>query len=329
MAKGNLEISERDFNMLKLINKYGFIKKETLVRYFLENEIDIIYNSYVYKRIVKLQKYNYLKAERLAYGLGEKGIEYLELMGIDILYSSPPKGEKVKANYKDNDILFKMKFKNIQSRIEFLKEEESIGHSISKIKIFAGVGWNDPEEKYLIYRVEKRFTKMTLERILKDIENSYIKNIIIIADNLNQFKRYKNEFKKSKLNKALIIPNTSLGFETLELYVKGYFINENLVEFISKVAPNANAKMVNNRMEVFNEFTSNLMVLDLKKELLESNLANIQKVPSASVIFSEVYMDYFIEKDTFKINKKTDSKVTQNNRKVTLENFKEKLKISL
>lgn len=323
-----LEIGEKDFNILKFINSFGFVRKETLIRKFFDSDIENIYNSYLYRRIKKLKKYNYIDSKMSAYCLGKKGTEYLELMGVEILYSSLPKGEKIKSSYKDNDVLLKLGFNEIESRISFLKDEERKGHIISKIKIFAGVAWNLKDERFLIYRINKRFTKSIFERIINDSENSYIRNVVLVCSgDLNQFKKHKNSFRKSKLNKVFLIPNTELGFETLKLKNNGYFEDKYLVEFINKMAKEANAKIEDNRIKVFNEFSSNLMILDLKKEILENNLANLQKVSSASVIFSEIYMDYFSLKDTYKSSSKSNLNVNQNNRKVTISNFKKMLNI--
>lgn len=294
-----IELNERDYDIFNLLNIYGCIKKRRLVEIFSEKNTDYK-NSSVARRLRKLCKFNYLKSIGISYMLTKLGREVLEDDGVEVLYLNEIRDRNALSLYKASEVMLKLKFKYKQSRIQFIRSEEESGRSVQNIKSFSGIVWNETNEKFIVYKIDKKFTTSNISRMKIDLKSSKLQNIILVVDSFLQVKKFKNEIADINLNKFLVIIDNEKGYELLDLYMKENLNDENLIEYISLVSDKSNPRINQNMLETFNTPTINLMLLDIKKEVQNSSLATLRRFPELNFIYEKSYSEYFEEDE--KIN---------------------------
>ncbi|EGT0691175.1 hypothetical protein ACSW9V_15540 (plasmid) [Clostridium perfringens] len=325
------EISSRDLEIFKLINKYGYVKKSSFIMEFSESNLKFK-NSHLSTRLKKLENYKYIKSNGHSYALDEKGIEELKLNGISLNYKTLPRGkDKIIRTYKDAALMINLDFKHKLSKIETINREKELGHDVTLIKNFCGTVWNTEDKKYLVYRVTNIPIFQLVRDMKLDIKNSLIKRIIVTIDNISQMKELKDKVQNLGVKEFLVIPNNSEGIEVLKLYNRGYFDNKHIKEYIEKSNKNIQLELEDNNLKINGQSTLNLTVLDLKKELNFRASSYIRKTSSAVVIFSDIYTDYFIEKSVFKLTEEEEKngkkEIEQINVRISLEKFKSIMEI--
>lgn len=282
-------IGEKDLKVLKLLNSYGYIKKSSFAVIFGKEEEDF-QKTYIRKRLKKLEEYKYIKSYGQSYKLDIKGIEELNLNGIDIIYKVLPRSrEKIIKAYKDAAIILKMNFKNKLSRIETIKYEENLGHDITTIKNFCGCAWNEEDKKYLIYRLGKLKPFQLLRDIKSDLNNSFIKRVVLVIDDLKDSEYFINKINAFKVEEFLIIENKTEHYKLLNLYINGHLKSENIFKYIDSNVKEADILFKNNIIYLNDIPILNLFILDLIKLSKEKILTRLRKTKNLYIAFGGCY----------------------------------------
>lgn len=310
-----ITLTERDKDILKLINSYGYIKKSSFVLNFSEGKVKYK-NSYIPRRLKKLSDYNYIMGIGQAYALAEKGKDELRTNGININYDKSKKEiereiERVRKMYKESTLMLNLDFKNKLSRKDTIAFEESIGHKVTTIKNFCGTVWDREDKKYLVYRLGNLSILQIIRDLKSDIKNSLIRRVIIVTDNISQMKKIRLKIQNLEVKEFLVIPETKQGLKILSLYKDGFFTDENIVKYIKLCNEKAPVKLENKKVVFAENPTVNLVILDLKKERSFRSFVYVKKPSSASIIFSEVYSDYMIENPILKLSKEDKKKMNE------------------
>lgn len=286
-----IRITENDIEILRLINKYGIIKKSKLSDYFSKQKISYK-NSYIPKRLRILKDFNYLKDFGRGLGLGLKGKRELELRNIELIYKRDFRKDSYLNIYKSSSLLLDMDFKFKMSRREFIMKMDEEEKSNQVVKLYDGVVWNAPSEKFFVYSFKEDINHLDLSKIKKDLEFGGIKNVILVFDNIKYFKKTFERLRELIANKILIIPNNSKGINSLNLYNSNLFSDENLIQGLNKISKKIDAKKENSEMKFFNSIGQNIMILDIKK--LSKSLSLLRMRKESKIYFSmlDIYQDF-------------------------------------
>ena len=322
-------LTKNDIEIFKVINKFGFIRKRNLYNIFGDKNVKYE-NSYFKKRVMILSKAGYLKSIGYHFGLTTKSKKELILYGIKVHYGENKQrvtDKEAMEISKKNDVLFKLSFKKILSKVEFIDFEKDTGNSVSNLRLYAGVVWNDLSQKYLVYKGNKLDGNF-LGRISLDLSSTSANNVIYITKNIQDYFKYRDEISSLNCNDFKIILDLESGFETLNLYFKGFLNDEYIAKYLNFSLKKEEAKVTENGISFFDGSVVNLFLLDAKKEASEINKLKLKKEKKVYYVFEENYEKYFdnlVEtySDTF----------NQGKVKITLEKYisflKEELEINI
>lgn len=312
-----IEITKNDIEIFKLLNKFGFLRKSTLYKYHTKNDTPYA-NSYFSKRANQLQKAGYLKSIGHHFGLTTKAKKELLLREINVHYGTTKQRisdtNAIKVS-KHNDILLKLPFKNILSRVEYLDELRKDNNFAGNIKTYIGIAYNELSKKYLIYNTDVLTTNY-LSRINTDLKNSNIRYVIVFVKDLDNCLSLKKQALKLPCYKLLVLQADDNGFNMLKLYLNNLLTEKIIVSYLNFASNNLyNGKIENNIIHFDNKPYFNSFILDLAKPFN----------PYAFFLFEECYENLYRKSE-----RAIDNESTKNSTiKITLEKYIDFLKNNL
>lgn len=291
-----IEITERDKEVFKYINRFGFIKKKYLFERFKGQKTSDTQG--IRKRLKKLENEKYLYSFGQTYGLAIKGKELLSNLGVEIHYEKTD--EKVKRNLAEaHEILYRFGDEEIKSRIEILESGQLKNKDSNRAKLFLGEMTIENGFQYVVYKIKKNSPVSYIKKVISDIRNYGFTNVIIAVENkyhmikLKEFNIY-----SAGLKSCIIVPFSDEGIEKIKVLQKGYFGDEYMMKVIEKLNPEVRGKEIYvNGIRTFNMLRfdaveENVMLAEVAKDRLETY--NIITFKDNADYFNSVYRNAHI-----------------------------------
>ena len=322
MAKMPLEITKRDIDILRMVNKYGLIKKNLLVKCFSDINVNYV-NSYLAKRLRRLEVNKYLKTYGQSYGLGKIGKSELRMYGVKIEYSDKYITNKMKNIYKISEVIIRLNFKYKQSRIEFINSELKKGNEVSNYRTFAGVVWNRDNKKYLVYLVDK-CPENLFGLIKADVLNSGIDNVLIVTNKLEEILKFDDKIFSIGGSNFKVIPNNQMGYELIRLYEENLLNNINLKKYLDiRLKDSFNKiQVINNYIIINNVLISNLLIFDIYQMQCDITYCEFNGYEAMCFLIEKNNCYYFTN-----LKRNNNFKFNTNNIIINLDMYKEVLQI--
>ena len=298
----NVDITERDNSLINLINKYGCIKLNDLIKYFFKSK------WVGYKRIEKLVKANYLyKDNSKCITLGVAGKKFLKKKGSTLYYEKISNERKINvSSIYEVMRIFESEFKTI-SRAEIPAKQKDSSDNLTQsdyVVLIYGMVIDNFGDEYSVYKISKNTQKVYMKKVKSDISKK--KNAIIFFEREKELNVYrKMNANRGILNKELLYLLDDKGIENAKMMLRGQLRNENIIRLFRDKLIRKGKYLYFNDQVVFNLLDNNFItenrVASLstkgKKQVIvfDNNTKIIDKRYINSFDFIEVNIDEYKE----------------------------------
>ncbi|MDB3084229.1 hypothetical protein C4097_06595 [Clostridioides difficile] len=287
---GDITIKERDLECLKLLNEYGAVKRKYVHKFYeLKNPKNKYSNKYKYARINRLKEEQYIEENKKMFTLGNEGRIYLKLIGEKIHYKNYLRMEKRRFLSDIHELLYS--FRNFKKRLgrSQIQNGKYIKDGTGFIKLFYGKVISNNDKEYFVYKVKRNSNNFYIKKVINEINDLMVENVIIFFENENNLRYYKSIDTQKKFMKTEILMNLKEdSFKVLNLISDDVLNNENIFDLLKS---NINIKFINNYLYINNIITFNFLENDFVKEELVNYFIQEQTIDSYYILCFEHQKD--------------------------------------